>query len=110
MEDQRRMEVKVASSPGRISQVLVYEGTDIPVGHAVYGLHERLAAVGYRVKCQMHAISVFASVGHPMYGIVREVSGKGVVVEETQTGSGAPAEGRRVQFERQFFLDNYEVD
>lgn len=110
MEDQRRLEVKVEMSPGHISKRLVYQGTDISVGQEIYGFHDNLTAVGYQVKCKIDAIEGLAEAGQPMYGIVREVAGEGVVIEELQTSPRDPQPGRRVRFERQFFLDHYEVD
>lgn len=111
MKDQRRLEVKTEGlDGGPVRNYLVFKGTDIAVGSQVYALHDRLAAVGYQVKAKTPKISEIAKANHPMYGVVRTVDDEGVVIEEMQTSPRDPVPGRMVRFERQFFLDHYEVD
>lgn len=113
IDDICRLELKVRDlGGGRISQRLVFAGTDIEPGHQVYTFHEKVCATGYQVKVKTGKISEMAAAGHPMYGVVVAIEGEGVTVEELRTSPNDPPEGqnRQVRFERQFFLDNYEVD
>lgn len=111
-DDIRRLELKTVSSGNRISQRLVFAGTQVDVGNQVYRFHENLQATGYQVRVKTDKISVMSSAGHPMYGVVVAIEGDGVTVEELRTSPNDPPEGKgkQVRFERQFFLDHYEVD
>lgn len=109
--DQRRLELKVQDhGNGRVSQRLVFEGTQLDVGHQVYEFHNRLAAVGYAVKVKTASIDMAQKAGYPMYGIVKQITGTQVMVEEMRTSPRDAEVGKTTPFERAFFLEHYEVD
>jgi hypothetical protein len=111
MQDLRRLEVRVLQlGQGRVSQRLVFEGTNVDVGSHVHALHRQLAAVGYMVKVRYEYLDEAAALGHPMYGVVRAVTADYVEVEQLQTSPADAVPGPMFKFTRDFFLSHYEVD